>query len=117
MSQVWLGSMAIEKGLCDELGTSDDFLLKCVQEGREVYRVRLGVKASGLKGLLQELDERRGRDEDASGGLLGLIGALRAVAAAIDTASRLFRDSSVHDQSVYFEPQMYSGKLDHTRFE
>jgi hypothetical protein len=113
--------MAIEKGLCDQLGTSDDFLLQCIAEGREVYRVRYGVRASGLKGLLQELEEQRGRDEASSGGLLGLIAALRAVAGAIDAASRLYGAStgmSAQDQQpVYFEPQMYSGKLDHTRFE
>ena len=115
--EVWLGTLALQKGLCDELRTSDDFLLECLAQGNEVYRVRYGVRATGLRGVLQELEEERGKDEASAGSLLlGLITALNAVASALSLLGSGSSSLPPKDR-VSFEPHLYSGDLDHTRYE
>ena len=130
MVQVWLGSVAIKKGLCDELKTSDDFLLDQMKQGAEVYRVRYGLRARGLKGMLQELEEERDSNEASvgGGGLAGLIGAMQSMASALVLLGRLYASGGGMDGAFYadskkqfkvkFEPQLFDGDVSsRTRFE
>jgi len=39
--EVWFGSDALAKGLVDELGTSDEYILKQYRDGAQVYSVKL----------------------------------------------------------------------------
>eukprot|EP01034_Spumella_vulgaris_P022753 gene22753-28911_t len=51
--EVWFGPSALKQGLCDELITSDDYILSLRKQGSEVYSVSLEYppKAAGLLGL------------------------------------------------------------------
>mmetsp|Transcript_21466 Transcript_21466/g.31135 ORF Transcript_21466/g.31135 Transcript_21466/m.31135 type:complete len:636 (-) Transcript_21466:136-2043(-) len=60
--ETWLGFDALQKGLCDELKTSDDVLLQLAKEGADVYKVSYSVKPTGLAALL-----RQNNDDDFFG--------------------------------------------------
>lgn len=51
--EVWLGSQALERGLVDELGTSDDYLMKKTEAGCEVILVSTEQPQSPLDKILQ----------------------------------------------------------------
>lgn len=38
--ETWLGSDALKRGLCDQIITSDDMLLSCRKEGKDIYSVK-----------------------------------------------------------------------------
>jgi signal peptide peptidase SppA len=42
--ETWFGEDALERGLCDELGTADDVLLDYIDNGYDVYEVSLSVR-------------------------------------------------------------------------
>lgn len=39
--EIWIGTEALEKGLVDEIGTVDEYLLKLLREGADIYNVRI----------------------------------------------------------------------------
>eukprot|EP00956_Cyclotella_meneghiniana_P034018 scaffold100940_cov76-Cyclotella_meneghiniana.AAC.2 len=49
--ETWFGEMALEKGLCDELATSDDVLLEFVDNGYDVYEVAYNPPPEGIPAL------------------------------------------------------------------
>lgn len=51
----WYGTRALELGLIDELGASDDYLLNAVQDG-DVYRVRWKGKQSLQERIMHAMD-------------------------------------------------------------
>lgn len=55
--QVWLGSEAINKGLCDFLKTSDEVLVDMVKSGATVLRVSHRMVQPGLIGWLKTKNE------------------------------------------------------------
>ena len=41
--ETWFGEDALERGLCDELGTADDVLLDFIDQGYDVYEVSRAI--------------------------------------------------------------------------
>jgi len=50
--ETWFGPDAKERGLCDELKTSDDVLLEFLDEGAEIYNVTFKKPVEGIQKLL-----------------------------------------------------------------
>lgn len=75
--ETWFGADALERGLCDELKTTDDVLLGILAEGAEIYSVKYQPRPSGPAALLA------GGGDDASASSAGGWNALRRVALGV----------------------------------
>eukprot|EP00587_Corethron_hystrix_P002510 CAMPEP_0113303608 /NCGR_PEP_ID=MMETSP0010_2-20120614/3954_1 /TAXON_ID=216773 ORGANISM="Corethron hystrix, Strain 308" /NCGR_SAMPLE_ID=MMETSP0010_2 /ASSEMBLY_ACC=CAM_ASM_000155 /LENGTH=588 /DNA_ID=CAMNT_0000157635 /DNA_START=398 /DNA_END=2164 /DNA_ORIENTATION=+ /assembly_acc=CAM_ASM_000155 len=66
--ETWSGTDALEKGLCDEILTKDELLLRYVREGRDVYSVQYEdpEMAPSLQSLLPQSSVRGQRRRSAS---------------------------------------------------
>lgn len=83
--EVWYGPDALERGLCDQLGTADDVLLEFFSAGAELYSI---TYRDPRYGTLARLLERQGGREAT--GLLGLLRrALGRGAGPADSGSQL----------------------------
>lgn len=52
--EVWLAVDAMKKGLCDEISTSDDVILKYREEGAEVFKIEHKIKQPKQFGLFSK---------------------------------------------------------------
>jgi len=69
--ETWFGTDALEKKLCDEIGTVDDILVKYVDDGWEVYEVRYTPPKKG-GALGRSTKNTEGRNKSSSSLLSGM---------------------------------------------
>jgi ClpP class serine protease len=51
--EIWYGSDALAKGLVDELGTSDEYILKQYKDGAQVFSVKLVQRKQSWREALE----------------------------------------------------------------
>lgn len=71
--ETWFGTDALEKKLCDEIGTVDDILVEYVDDGWEVYEVRYTPPKKGGT-LGRSTSNAEGRNKSSSSSLLSGMG-------------------------------------------
>merc|ERR1719253_307147 len=86
--ETWFGTQALDRGLCDEIGTADDVLVDFVDQGYDVYDIKYAPQPDGPASLLAGLPIGQ---SDGGGGLIG--GAVRwAVRSVAPAAIEAFRE-------------------------
>ena len=102
--ETWFGEDALERGLCDELGTADDVLLEFVDKGYEVYEVEYDpAPQGGVGGLLGGLPGRASVDNKSSGvgGWKGVFrSAVRGVMSEVKEEMMAELSSSIGDMTA-----------------
>ncbi|KAL3910546.1 MAG: hypothetical protein SGILL_007652 [Bacillariaceae sp.] len=88
--ETWFGSDAMERGLCDEIMTADDVILKYIDEGFNVYEVKYEPPMevpSALSTLFasEGAGPRTGGSDDSSLGRQAIRWAVRSVAEEVNS--------------------------------
>ena len=103
--ETWLGSEALQRGMVDELGTADDYLLKLLREENcEVFFLRLKKRPPNTLAEIFEAEKNGGEDDDPgpAGVLVSAIatGIVQAVGAWVLNNIGSLGDGSVTDSDA-----------------